>query len=95
MAAGAATPTATPATPHASAKPAPAPGIPASQLVDVNSAPKDALMKLPGITPGLADQIIAHRPYLSKAKLVTQKVIPLATFQSIREYIKTMPPAKK
>jgi DNA uptake protein ComE-like DNA-binding protein len=69
--------------------------VPLSQLVDVNSAPKEALLKLPGLTPALADQIIAHRPYLSKAKLVTRKVIPLATFQLIRDHIMTMPAAKK
>jgi len=90
------TPTA--ASPHAPAVAAKGPR-PAkqstSQLVDVNSAPKDVLVKLPGITPALADQIIAHRPYLSKAKLVTRKVMPLATFQMIRGLIMTMPPAQK
>jgi DNA uptake protein ComE-like DNA-binding protein len=92
MAASAATPA--PATPPAHSRAAMAPKIPLSQLVDVNSAPKEALVKLPGITPALAEAIIAHRPYLSKAKLVTRKVIPLATFQMIRDHIMTMPPKK-
>ena len=88
-----ATPTsaAPPVNPH----PVGGPKLPTSQLVDVNSAPRDVLVKLPGVTPALADQIIAHRPYLSKAKLVTRKVMPLATFQMIRGLIMTMPPAQK
>ena len=90
----------TPAAAHPHAPAAAAKGtrpakLPASQLVDVNSAPRDVLVKLPGVTPALADQIIAHRPYLSKAKLVTRKVMPLATFQMLRDRIMTMPPAQK
>ena len=92
MTLGAATPTPVPSA--IKAHPAKVAKVPMSQLVDVNSAPREALLKLPGITPALADQIISHRPYLSKAKLVTTKVIPLATFQMIREYIKTMPVKK-
>src|SRR3972149_5788560 len=39
--------------------------------VDINSASKAELKKLPGISGAAADKIIAGRPYLSKANLVT------------------------
>jgi DNA uptake protein ComE-like DNA-binding protein len=60
-----------------------------SKLVDVNSASRAALMKLPGIDKVLADKIIAGRPYYSKAKLVTKHVISFAVFQGIRGKIYT------
>jgi len=60
---------------------------PKAKLVDVNTASKAALMKLPGIDGPLADKIIAGRPYLSKAKLVTQKVLPVDAWQKLRGLI--------
>jgi DNA uptake protein ComE-like DNA-binding protein len=77
-----------PASPAAPTAKAPMPQHPDyAKLVDVNSASREALMKLPGINKALADKIIAGRPYLSKAKLVTKKVIPLVVFQGIRNQI--------
>lgn len=46
------------------------------KLIDINSASKKELMTLPGIDAKTAERIIAGRPYLSKAFLVTNKVIP-------------------
>ena len=45
--------------------------------VDINSANKAELKKLPGIDDAKADKIIAGRPYLSKAHLVTRNVIQI------------------
>src|ERR1700690_4102541 len=45
------------------------------KLVDINSATKAQLKKLPGIGDAEADKIIAGRPYLSKANLLTQNVL--------------------
>lgn len=63
--------------------------LPLSEQVDVNHATKAALMKLPGVTSALADKIIANRPYLSKAKLVTKGVVPFPVFQGFRDHVYT------
>jgi len=55
--------------------------------VDINSANKAQLMKLPGIGAEEADKIIAGRPYLTKAHLVTHKVIPSMTYMTIKDHI--------
>jgi DNA uptake protein ComE-like DNA-binding protein len=53
-------------------------------LVDINSANKQELMKLPGISAAEADKIIAGRPYGSKAWLVTEKIVPGITYEAIK-----------
>jgi competence protein ComEA len=55
-----------------------------AHLVDINSATKKELQTLPGITRATADKIIAGRPYLSKAFLVTRKIIPDEVYAKIR-----------
>ena len=71
--------------------------------VDINSASKADLMKLRGIGDAEADRIIAGRPYLSKAHLVTHKVIPQGIYEQIKkqiiavqkpEYVKQQPSAE-
>jgi competence protein ComEA len=58
-----------------------------TKLVDINSASKAQLMKLPGIGGAEADRIIAGRPYLSKAHLVTHKVIPHGVYEQIKKLV--------
>jgi len=53
------------------------------KLVDINTAKKEELMKLPGISDAEADKIIAGRPFGSKAWLVTKNIIPKETYQAI------------
>jgi len=60
---------------------------PATNQVDLNRASKDDLKKLPGITDALADKIIAGRPYLTKSRLVTQKVIPEPVYMGIKDQV--------
>jgi DNA uptake protein ComE-like DNA-binding protein len=60
---------------------------PALDMVDVNHASKADLKKLPGITDALADKIIAGRPYVSKSKLVTQKVVAEGIYMAIKDRI--------
>ncbi len=55
--------------------------------VDINSASKAELKTLPGIDDALAGKIIAGRPYLSKALLVTRNIIPVQTYEKIRRQI--------
>ncbi|WP_243384372.1 ComEA family DNA-binding protein [Geothrix alkalitolerans] len=58
-----------------------------AKAVDVNSATKEQLKTLPGITDAYADKIIAGRPYLSKAFLVTKNVLPQELYLTIRKRI--------
>jgi DNA uptake protein ComE-like DNA-binding protein len=60
---------------------------PKVKLVDINTANKAALKKLPGITDADADKIIANRPYASKAWLVTHKVISEAAYHGLSALI--------
>lgn len=55
--------------------------------VDINSAGKAALMKLQGIGEAEAARIVAGRPYLSKAHLVTRQVIPRGIYEQIKKQI--------
>ena len=58
-----------------------------AKLVDINSAGKAELMKLPGIDDAAADKIIAGRPYNTKARLVTNKIITMGTYGNIKQLI--------
>lgn len=53
-------------------------------LVDINSAKKDELKKLPGISDADADKIIAGRPYGSKAWLVSHKILTDAAYEPVK-----------
>ncbi|MDD5175053.1 MAG: helix-hairpin-helix domain-containing protein [Sterolibacterium sp.] len=66
--------------------------VPMARRVDVNTASKAALMKLPGIGAEEADKIIANRPYLTKSGLVTKNSIPMGTYHGIRNLVKVEQP---
>ena len=66
-----------------------------AKAIDINSATKDQLKTLPGITDAYADKIIAGRPYLSKAFLVTKNVLPNDLFQTLRKQIVAKQPTAK
>lgn len=82
-AAGAAAPT----TPGAAATRAAATRAAADQPIDINSASRTRLKTLPGIGDAEADRIVAQRPYLSKADLVSRDVLPAGVYQAIRHKI--------
>lgn len=67
------------------AAPAAVPDDPSA--LDINSAPSEKLMTLPGIDLALAKKIIAQRPYRTKNDLVTKKVLPQATYDGISRRI--------
>lgn len=56
-------------------------------LVDINSASKEELKKLPQVGDAEADRIIAGRPYLTKAHLQTHKVLSPSQYQQVRELV--------
>jgi DNA uptake protein ComE-like DNA-binding protein len=55
--------------------------------VDLNEASREELLRLPGMSPALADGIIQHRPYRKLDDLVTRKVLGKKEFARIREHI--------
>lgn len=63
------------------------PPAPKVELVDINSASKDELKKLPGIGDKEADKIVAGRPYLSKAHLQTRNIIPAGTYLGLKDLV--------
>ncbi len=58
-----------------------------TSLVDLNSASKQTLMTLPGITETSAQKIIANRPYKTKADLTQKKVISPDAYSKIEARI--------
>ncbi|MCX7140850.1 MAG: helix-hairpin-helix domain-containing protein [Proteobacteria bacterium] len=57
------------------------------KLVDLNSATKAELMKVPGIRSDEADKIIAQRPFKTKAHLVTHDIISLGQYGLIKDQV--------
>ena len=73
-------------TPKASASNSTTKPTPAS-LVDLNTASKQTLMTLPGITETSAQKIIENRPYKAKADLTQKKVISPDAYAKIEARI--------
>lgn len=66
-----------------------------AKMPELNSASKEQLMTLPGMTPAYADAIIKGRPYLTKANLVTKNIIPQTLYSAIHRQVKVVPPEIK
>ena len=66
------------------------------KAVDINSASRTELKTLPGIGNAEADRIIAARPYPSKAKLVSAKVLSVEAYDALKgRIVAIQPPAPK
>jgi len=52
--------------------------------VDINSASKEDLEKLPGIGEDTAEKIVQGRPYKTKGELLTKKLVTRAQYTKIR-----------
>jgi DNA uptake protein ComE-like DNA-binding protein len=53
--------------------------------VDINTATKEQLAKLPGLDEATADKIIAARPFANKTQLKSKKLISDATYEGIKD----------
>lgn len=73
------------------ARPA-APAVPASGLIDLNSASRDDLMSLDGIGEVRADAIIRARPFKAKTELVERRLVPEALYEKIADKVMARPP---
>ncbi|MGF9758210.1 helix-hairpin-helix domain-containing protein [Microvirga sp. 0TCS3.31] len=63
-------------------------GTPSTEaLIDINTAPKDQLDKLPQIGSARADAIIKGRPYRAKNELVDKKIIPQNAYDAIKDKV--------
>ncbi len=60
---------------------------PKTDLLDINSAPVEALEGLPGIGKAYSAAIIKNRPYKGKDDLVHKKVVPQKTYDGIKDKI--------
>jgi competence protein ComEA len=58
-----------------------------AELLDINTATKEQLMKLPGIGEAYSDKIIKGRPYTRKDELETKGVLPKATYEKVKALI--------
>ena len=58
-------------------------------MVNLNSASKEDLAKLPGINDELADKIIASRPFKTRGELLSKKLVTRAEFHKIRGWVST------
>lgn len=57
------------------------------KVINLNSAPKNELMRLPGVDEAMAEKIIAGRPYRSKFELVTRGIMPRGLLQTIKNNV--------
>jgi competence protein ComEA len=60
---------------------------PAGALIDLNSASAAELKTLPGIADAYSAAIIKHRPYANKAQLKSRNVIPVGTYEKIKDKV--------
>ena len=65
----------------------PAASTSASAKIDINSATKEELAKLPGIGDAYSQKIIDGRPYKSKSELESKKILPKSVYDKIAPHI--------
>jgi competence protein ComEA len=55
--------------------------------LDLNTAGRDELMKLPGITEATADKIMAARPFKSVGELESKKILSPSEYKSVQSHL--------
>jgi competence protein ComEA len=76
---------------EAQAKPTPKAKKP--KPVDINSASVEQLAKVPGLDKAHAMKIVAHRPFPTRAWLVTEGILSEAKYAEVKDYLVATPPA--
>lgn len=71
----------------AAAPAAPATTAAAANLVDLNSATKAELMKLPGIGEAISDRIIKARPFANKSQLLSKGLVSKAVYDKLSSLV--------
>jgi len=59
----------------------------ASAKVDINTASKEDLAKLPVIGDAIADKIVAGRPYKTKRDLLTKKILTEKQYAKVKDML--------
>lgn len=62
--------------------------------VDLNTAAKEDLMKLPGVDDATADKIIAARPFKSRSELESKNIVTKEQYSKLSAMVTVAPPAK-
>ena len=62
-------------------------GMRSDKTLDINTASREDLLNLPGMTEREADRIIAARPFKSAHELVTRRLIPESEYDKISDRI--------
>ncbi len=55
--------------------------------LDLNTATKDQLLSLPGVTAAEADRVIAGRPYGEAGDVVTRRIMPKTEYERIADRV--------
>lgn len=66
---------------------APAAAAAATNLVDLNSATRAELMKLPGIGEAITDKIIKARPFANKSQLLSKGLVSKAVYDKLSNLV--------
>ncbi|PYX69743.1 MAG: hypothetical protein DMG72_20120 [Acidobacteria bacterium] len=55
--------------------------------LDLNTATREQLLSLPGVTAAEADRVIAGRPYDEPGELVTRRIMPKTEYDKIADWV--------
>jgi len=55
--------------------------------IDLNTATKDQLLSLPGMTAAEADRVIADRPFNEPGELLTRHIVPNGEYDQIADRV--------
>ena len=55
--------------------------------LDLNTATKEQLLSLPGMTAEEADRVVAGRPYNEPGELVTRHILPKTEYDKITDHV--------
>jgi len=55
--------------------------------LDLNTATREQLLSLPGVTAAEADRVIAGRPYDEPGELVTRRIMPKTEYDKIADRV--------